>query len=163
VCENEGLATSLVYCVKATLEKFVNLKTMCFWLLLKHSCSEHFWAWNCPGATGDWDTSVHDLGFQPRTTRFAFTVAWHLCGLLIVSLRHLQYDNQFMRIDVHLQVSHRDFFNESGVTAYIHRRSQRANKLQNSQVLFYDWIWSNQCHFCMQFTVFNFQVFHLWK
>jgi len=78
-----GFASPLVFrpnksntiSLKATLEMFVNLKTMCFWLVLKYNNLFH--ARSCTGlklrwSAWAWDTSLYNIGVLPGTAPFWF-------------------------------------------------------------------------------------------
>ena len=63
--------------IKAMLDKLVNPKTMCLWLILKYInfCCVHFWAWKGPKVPRGWNT-------QRCTTQFHFVgLWWCLCCL----------------------------------------------------------------------------------
>jgi len=59
---------------KARLEKLVNVKTTCFWLILKYIdlCYANLCAWSSPRTLGIWDTANQDFNFLPHTKQFCF-------------------------------------------------------------------------------------------
>ena len=90
--------------IKETPEKIV-----WFWLVLLYIdlCCAHSQAWNRPRAPCGLVT-VHHFGFQPCTTLFCFTVAWHFWELLMASSWPLHLDKNCTCMAVDVQDSHRD-------------------------------------------------------
>ena len=119
---------------KAKLGKYVNLKTVCFQLVLQDTnfCHSHSWVWNFPGTP-----QLTTLVLSPTPQHFALRTInifvgfwWLLCGLNMIAISPV-----CLPMWTHSEIC----FYDRRVTSHNCRASQKAKYLPNSECYFNLW------------------------